>query len=52
MPITKSGVCAQVRELRSLAKELLTRELPITDGELTYLVGIIDLTDEFLGNIT
>jgi hypothetical protein len=52
MPITKSEVCVQVRELRSLAEELLTRDLPITDGELTYLVGIIDCSDEFLDNVT
>jgi hypothetical protein len=49
MPITKCEVCAQVQELRSLAEGLLTRELPITDGELTYLVGIINFSDEFLG---
>jgi hypothetical protein len=32
-----------------MAEGVLGRDLPLSDGELAYLVGVVEFTDEFLG---
>jgi hypothetical protein len=39
---------SQARELLTAAEGVLTRELPLSDGELAYLAGVVNFADEFL----
>jgi hypothetical protein len=48
MPITQWQLRAQLRELRVLAEDLLMSELPLSDGDLTYLVSVVGVSDEIL----
>jgi hypothetical protein len=51
MATTKCQLRSQVRELRAYAEALLAGDLPLSDGELSYLANVVDFTDEFLSEV-
>jgi hypothetical protein len=49
MLTTRDQLRSEARGLGALAEGVLRRELPLSDGELAYLAGVVQFTDEFLG---
>jgi hypothetical protein len=48
MSIKSCQIRSQARDLRAAAEVVLAGALPLSDGDIAYLAGVVDFADEFL----